>query len=376
MATVAERVQDRIERARVADPPETRPFLRSRPPAAGDVVLSSNDYLALSRDARITAAIAAAVDSAPGDDLHALTDQLTRYLRAGAGIVCQSGWDANIGLLQAISEPGTPVYIDRLAHMSLRQGAVAAGAPVHTFRHNDLDHLRAQIRAHGPGIIAVDAIYSTSGCRSPLPHLCEIAEDTGGLLVVDESHSLGIEGPEGAGVVVALGLADRVPFRTASLAKTFVGRAGVVAARDPAFAGYFESASYPAVFSSGLRSHDIAGLAATLAVVRTEHHRRARLRSIAVTVRKALTALGFDLAGSDSQIVSIPTGTEAHGRAVRDILERHGILGSPFCPPATPPGGALIRLSLHAALEDRQVDRIIQACTEIRATFGVRPPGM
>lgn len=380
MATVAERLKDRIESFRgdraIGD--QGRPFLHGRVPRVGDVVLTSNDYLAVSGDRRIAqasaAALARAADPAHGAGAaNALAERLARHMRAGAGIVCQSGWEANIGLLQAIADPETPVHIDEKAHMSLRQGAIMAGAPIHPFRHNDPGHLRAQLEAHGSGIVAVDAICSTSGSRSPLPEMCDIAEETGSMLVVDESHSLGIEGPEGAGAVVSLGLAARVPFRTASLAKAFAGRAGFVAVHDPGFVGYFASASHPAVFSSALRAHDLAGLAATLDVIRAADRQRNRLRDISVCVRNALTAMGFDLAGSGSQIVSVPTGPEAHALAVRDILERHGVLGSPFCAPATPPGHSLIRFSLHAALSERDVGRIILACADIRDRLGATP---
>jgi CAI-1 autoinducer synthase len=160
-----------------------------------------------------------------------------------------------------------------------------------------------------------------------------------------------------------------VPFRTASLAKAFVGRAGLVTALDRDFAPYFESVAHPAIFSSALRPHDIAGLTATLDVIRAEDGRRTRLRDIACTVRNALAHIGFDLTGTDSHIVSLPTGTEAGGRAVRAILEAHGVRGAPFCPPATPPGTSLIRLSLHSALTAEQIERTIAACAQVHAEY-------
>ncbi|MBU3066348.1 aminotransferase class I/II-fold pyridoxal phosphate-dependent enzyme [Nocardia sp. NEAU-G5] len=382
MVTVAARIRDRIEHfyaERATGAPGTRPFLHGRRPTAADVVLTGNDYLALAGDRDIAAAAAAAAHSdaaapQPGPDQSMLERRLARYMHAGAGVVCQSGWDANLGLLQAIADPRTQVHIDAKAHMSLRQGAIAAGAPIRTFRHHDPGHLRAQIATHGPGIIAVDAICSTSGSHSPLPELCRVAEDTGSVLVVDESHSLGIDGPHGTGTVVALGLTERVAFRTASLAKAFAGRAGFIAVHDPDFVDYFRSASYPAVFSSALRYPDIVGLAATLDAVRAADDRRTRVHEVSIAVRKAMADLGFDLSGSDSQIVAVPTGPETHALRVRDILERHGVLGAPFCAPATPSDRTLIRFSLHAALTDRDVDRILMACNEIRYKLGAAPP--
>ncbi|PSR65491.1 MULTISPECIES: aminotransferase class I/II-fold pyridoxal phosphate-dependent enzyme [Nocardia] len=370
MATVAERVQQHIGRGHAAEMREARMFLRGPGTAATDIGLSTSDYLALSGDRRITAAMSEALLTPIEPEPGPLARRLADYTHSATAVVCQSGWAANFGLLQAIAAPGVPIHVGENTHMSWRQAALAAAAPLHTFGHNDPARLAAQIRAHGPGIIAVDAIDNTTGTPSPLAALCDVADETGSLLVVDESHSLGVVGPHGAGAVVALGLTRRVPFRTASLAKAFVGRAGLVTALDPEFAPYFESVSYPAIFSSGLRSHDIAGLSATLEVIRAEDGRRARLCEIAHTVRKALARTGFDTAGVDSHIIAVPAGTEADGRAVRTILEAHGVLGAPFCPPATPAGRSLIRLSLHAALTAEQIGRIITACEQVHAVYG------
>ena len=369
MATVAERVQQRIDRARTADLGQARMFLRGPSTAPTDIRLSTSDYLALAHDERITTAMTAALRTRAEFEPGPLARQLAHYTHSAAAVICQSGWEANAGLLQAIAAPGIPIYVEESTHMSWRQAALAAAVPLHTFGHDDPTRLAARIRALGPGIIAVDAIDNTTGARSPLAALCDVADETGSILVVDESHSLGVDGPHGAGAVVALGLTQRVPFRTASLAKTFAGRAGLVTALDPGFAGYFESVAYPAIFSTALRSHDIAGLSATLEVIRAEDRRRIRLREIARTVRKALAHIGFEVAETDSHIVPLLTGTAARGRAVRTILEAHGVLGAPFCPPATPRGRALIRLSLHAALTAGQVERIITACERIHVEF-------
>ncbi|MFI5779525.1 alpha-hydroxyketone-type quorum-sensing autoinducer synthase [Nocardia sp. NPDC051570] len=384
--TVAARLQDRIDhfhRDRVAGEWGNRHILHGRGPGPDSVRVHSNDYLALSGHPRIAAAMAEALTGrsriASGAFLHGehsqlrLEHALAEYLRAPGGVLCQSGWDANTGLLQSISDPATPVYIDYIAHMSLWHGARLAGSPIHPYRHNSPSHLREQIWRHGPGVIVADSIYSTNGSRCPLAALCEIAEDTGCLLVVDESHSLGIDGPAGSGMVVEQGLVERVHFRTASLSKAFAGRAGFVTAGSPEFVDYFKMESYPAVFSSTLLPHDIAGLATTLDVIRDSDQRRHRLREVSATIRTALRELGFDLEDSDSHIVPVLTGPDSHAIAIRDFLEERGVFGSPFCPPATSHHRTLIRLSLHAALTDIQVDRIIQACTDIRDTFGAVP---
>ncbi|WP_061294359.1 alpha-hydroxyketone-type quorum-sensing autoinducer synthase [Herbidospora cretacea] len=369
-ARVRARVE-RFHRHRVAGEWSGRELLSGRSPQPGDVRVDSNDYLALAGDERVAKRMADCLLG--GQDQVVPEEDLTSHLRARAGVLCQSGWDANLGLLQAIADEHTPVYVDQLAHMSLAAGAKLARAPLRPFRHNDLGHLRRRIERHGPGVVAVDALYSTNGSLCPLAEMCDLVEETGCVLVVDESHSLGTSGPLGAGLVVELGLTGRVHFRIASLSKAFAGRAGFVAAQDPAFVPYFRLESFPAVFSSRLLPHDLAGLAATLEAVRTDEWRRDRLREVSAWVREEVAELGFDLEGSASQIVALQTGTERHTIDVRESLEEHGVFGSVFAPPATARNRSLIRLSLHCGLGDDDVTRIVEACRDVRDRFGVEP---
>ncbi|MFE0099045.1 alpha-hydroxyketone-type quorum-sensing autoinducer synthase [Streptomyces sp. NPDC059009] len=362
---------------------------RGRAPGPESVLLTSNDYLALAADPRIaksmgdcladvgTGVLASGV-LLHGDHPQLLLEQgLAAHLGMPAGILCQSGWDANLGLLQSVADRTTPVYIDLIAHMSLWQGARDAGAPVYGFRHNDPAHLRRKTAEHGPGVICVDSVYSSNGSLCPLGEICDVAEESGSVLVVDESHSLGTHGAHGEGLTAGLGLAHRVHFQVASLSKAFAGRAGFVACCDPEFVDYFRFESYPAIFSSTLLPHDVAGLATALEAVRTDDWRRTRLREISTRVRDEIGGLGYELQGSDSQIVSLQTGPDRGGIQVRDLLEERGVFGSMFFAPAVPNNRTLVRFSLHSALTDDDVTRLVDACRDIRDTYAtIWPKGL
>ncbi|KUL43829.1 hypothetical protein ADL22_13180 [Streptomyces sp. NRRL F-4489] len=370
----------RMERhaTRVREDWEGRHIFDGASPGRDAVVVSTNDYLRLAREPRIVEAMAGALLAEGnstlmsgaylrGDHPHLLLEaELARHMGAAAGILTQSGWAANTGLLQAIAGPDMPVYIDVLAHMSLWEGARQAGAPLYRFRHNDPAHLRRRVTAHGPGIVLVDSVYSTDGTVCPLVDVAELTSETGCVLVVDESHSLGTHGALGEGLVAHLGLGHLVHFRTASLSKAFAGRAGLIAGNTPEFTDYFKLEAHPAIFSSTLLPHDIAGLEATLSVVREVAQRRERLASVSARVRSQLTALGIDVRHSRSQIIALEGGTDRQTMALRDALEERGVFGSVFCPPATPRARSLVRLSLHAALSDTDVERLVDACRATR----------
>ncbi len=116
---------------------------------------------------------------------------------------------------------------------------------------------------HGPGVVVVDSVYSTTGAVARLPEIVEVAERHDCMILVDESHSLGTHGPGGRGLCAMLGLTDRVHFITASLAKAFAGRAGFFT-MPAELRNYLMCHSHPSIFSSCLLPHDVAGLAATL----------------------------------------------------------------------------------------------------------------
>ena len=373
---------EKYYRERVRDTWAGGHIMRGRQPGPDALQLCSNDYLALARHPRILRAMS---DSILRDGNGLLMSgifvhgacphiefehNLAEFMQAEAGVLCQSGYSANTGLIQVIADEQTPVYADMMAHMSLWEGIRLAGAKPVTVYHNDVEHLERQILRHGPGVVVVDSIYSTTGSVAPLREIVEICEAQGCILVADESHSLGTHGPNGEGLVVELGLAGRVHFRTASLAKAFAGRAGFVTC-SRRFAEYFKSESNPAIFSSTLLPHDIRGLDATLSVIRQEGWRRDRLRANAAYLRNELDALGYNLNDSECQIVSLESGSEQNTIALRDALESRGIFGAIFCAPATPKSRALMRFSVHSGLADDDLERVVRACRDIRDELDV-----
>jgi CAI-1 autoinducer synthase len=352
-------------------------LLRGATPGPDALHLSSNDYLCLATEYFLIEAQARAMLSTRhqllmsaiflhGDTPMARLEQrLACYMGAQDSILCQSGWAANTGLLQAIANKDIPVYLDILAHMSLWQGAHAAGARAIAFAHNDATHAQRQITKHGRGVIAVDAVYSTNGSLCPLADFAEVAQRHDCVLVVDESHSLGTHGPQGAGLVAEYRLSDKVHFQTASLAKALAGRAGVITCPS-SFKDYFAMESYPAIFSSSLLDHELTWFEQAMDFVQHADERRSRLRSMTHRVRSALAESGYDISAGTEQIIALEPGFELLTLRLRDALQARGIFGSVFCAPATGLNRSLMRLSLNSGLTDEEVDRLIKACADIR----------
>jgi CAI-1 autoinducer synthase len=373
------RLQERIDRdywPRVKDQWHGKFILHGSSATPSSIHLDGNDYLSLTGHSHIVQAQSKCLNESSEQvvqsgvflqDAHPSRDfekKLAVYLRKDNGILCQSGYMANIGLLQAIADKETPVYVDSLAHASLWEGVHAARAVPQMFRHNDPDHLERQIKKGGAGVIIVDSVYSTTGALCPLIAMVELSERYGCMIVVDESHSLGTHGPQGAGLCAELDLSHRVHFVTTSLAKSFAGRAGFLTIPSE-LRNYVLTTSFPNIFSSGLLPYEIEGLSATLDVIKTSDEARVRLHSHTRRLRAALTSIGYPIHQGTEQIISLEAGTEPDTMFLRDRLEEHDVIGAIFCAPATSRNRAMVRLTVNAGLSDDDLSRIEAAAAKI-----------
>jgi len=348
------------------------------PPQAGAVMLAGNDYLCIANEPALIDAQVRTLQGTQGQMLmssvflqegsfqHRLEAKLAAFMQAEDGVLAQSGWAANVGLLQSIAEPGIPVYLDMLAHASLWEGVQSAQALPVPFLHNSPAHLERQIEKHGGGVIVIDALYSTNGSVAPLLEFVELAERSGSILIVDESHSLGTHGPGGAGLVVQEGLTERVHFRTASLAKAFAGRAGFITCSSH-FKGYFLSSSRPAIFSSCLLNHELAWFDAAVDFISRADDRRAALHRNTQEVRARLSELGYCIDDGTEQIIALEAGPEPKTLVLRKALEARGIYGAVFCAPATAKNRSLVRLTLNSGMTQEEIEKLVAACADMRS---------
>jgi CAI-1 autoinducer synthase len=353
-----------------------RPLLNGRNPGTNSVRLNGNDYLGLTGNPEIIQAqmhalkndtsfvIQSSVFLHSEHPVRNLERSLAQWLGKEDGLICQSGYAANIGLIQSIADKETPIYLDSLAHASLWEGARAAGATAYAFRHNDPTHLDRMMAKHGSGLVVVDSVYSTTGAICPLLDILHITEKHCSMILVDESHSLGTHGPQGAGLCAELNISHRVHFISASLAKAFAGRAGYFT-MSAEMRQYIVMTSFPTIFSSCLLPHEIAGLAATLCVIKKSDAERARLKQLSHRLRSSLASMGYPIHQGTQQIIALEAGTEPNTMDLRDQLEARDVFGAIFCAPATSKNRAMVRLTLSSALTDAEIDHVEQAAAEV-----------
>ncbi|KTD13035.1 alpha-hydroxyketone-type quorum-sensing autoinducer synthase [Legionella jamestowniensis] len=359
-------------------------ILKGKTPAKNALMLTSNDYLHISRHPElINAQIRAMMTYGNGqmqspvfltDDslLAACEQQFANFTGYPACLLAQSGWCANIGLIQALASRDLPIYLDFYAHMSFWEGVKAASAKPIPFQHNSIASLEKRLQRYGSGIIAIDSVYSTTGTISPIKDYVALAKKYNCLLIVDESHSLGTHGPQGSGLVAALGLTNEVDIITASLAKALSGRGGVILANH-SLIELIRYTALPTIFSSTLLPHDLAGFKASISIITKEEWRREKLHSNAIFLRTSLEQAGFYLGGSNSQIIPLHAGTEANTIWLRNALEKADIHGAVFCAPATPKNNALIRLSVNTNHQQGELLKVVDCLLAIKKSGPVLP---
>lgn len=369
---------ERYYRGRVEREWSGRHPMKGRTPWPGAVQMRTNDYLSIAGDPRIIQAEIDALRSHGHGDavsrvwmhqekdiVRAFETELAALMGAEDAVLASSGYTANLGLIQAIADKDTTIYVDRKAHMSLWEGIKSSGATPHAFRHNDPNHLAHLVRLHGPGLVIVDALYSTDGAICPLADMLEVTEAGGCAMILDETHSFGAQGPDGAGLAAALGLSSRIHFRTIGMSKAVASRGGaVVCSRRNA--EFFRYEAFPAIFSTAVLQHEVAGYSAVLDIFKSDGWRRERLHANHAYLKAGLDALGYNVDVSKAQIIALEAGEFDLTIRLRDALEERGVFGSFFLAPAVPDRRCLIRFTVNTSLTREQLDHVIRVCADIR----------
>ena len=340
--------------------------------------LSSNDYLGLSRDPRlIDATQKAAARWGVGAGASRLVaghlalhreveDSLAAFKGTEAAVIFSTGYMANLGVVSALVGPGDTVFCDKLNHASIYDGIKLAGANLARFPHRDLNRLENLLQKAGAGrrLIVTDSVFSVDGDLAPLKELVELKDRYGAGLMVDEAHATGVLGPRGAGLAEELGLTPRVEVHMGTFSKA-LGSLGGYVAGDRRLIDYLHNRARSFIYSTAPPPPVLGAIGAALQVVAQEPRRRNYLLAEAKTFREELQRAGFDLLGSETQIVPVLVGENARTLELAGRLRERGLLAVAFRPPTVTPGRARVRFSLSAAHSWEDLAAARQAILEV-----------
>jgi len=344
--------------------------------------LCSNDYLGLSTDPRLReAAIAALAAGVPvastGSRLlsgnaaiwEELEAEFARFIRTEAALFFSSGYAANMGLLSALLHPEDVVFSDQSNHASIVDGIRLSRARKVIFPHLDLNFLEDALRhsndSAGQKFIVVESVFSMDGDRAPLDDLLKLAGRFGAELIVDEAHATGVFGPQGRGLVAAMGGTRRVLATVHPCGKALASAGAFVCCAET-LKQYLINRARSFIFSTALPPYFAAQVRRAVAIVAEADAERKRLEGLAGFLRRELRQAGFDTGSSDSQIVPVLLGGNDTAVYYAGELCRQGFAVRPIRPPTVAAGTSRLRLSLNVNLPAEILERLASALAAAR----------
>jgi len=349
------------------------------------IMLGSNNYLGLTHHPKVLEAAARALarygSGCTGSrflngtlDLHAqLETALAEFLGKEDCLVFSTGYQANLGLISGLVGRGELVYLDKLDHASIVDGAKMSYGDTLRFNHGDLaglDRMIERTRNNRGALIVVDGVYSMEGDIANVPELVRIARKYGIALALDDAHSIGVLGPRGDGTAAHFGLVDEVDLVAGTFSKSLASIGGFVAGSENVV-HFLKHHSRPLIFTASLPPSNTAGVLAALHVLQAEPQRRDSLWANTRRLQEGMRQLGYNIGETETPIVPVLIGPmETTFRFWRKLFDA-GVFTNPVMPPAVPPSQCRLRTSLMATHTFEQIDFCLEQFARIGKDLGV-----
>nr|WP_221931515.1 glycine C-acetyltransferase [Aliidiomarina halalkaliphila] len=305
-----------------------------------------------------------------------LEQKLSEFLGTEDTILYSSCFDANAGLFETLLGPEDAIVSDALNHASIIDGVRLCKAKRYRYANNDMTDLEAQLKqAKADGarniMIATDGVFSMDGIIANLPALCDLADEYGAIVMVDDSHAVGFVGKGGRGTHEFHQVMDRVDIITGTLGKALGGASGGFTAAKKEVVEWLRQRSRPYLFSNSLAPSIVAASIKVLEMLSQGDELRQRLLDNSQYFREKMTAAGFTLAGADHAIIPVMLGDAKLASKMADRMLQEGVYVIGFSFPVVPKGQARIRTQMSAAHTKEQLDRAIAAFIKVGKELNV-----
>lgn len=337
----------------------------------------SNDYLGFSRNEEIKKSVEQQVKNADlgstgsrlisGNSAKAerLEEKVAAFHLAEAGLLFNSGYNANLGILSSVPTRSDTIIYDQLSHASIREGIQLSMARAYSFRHNDVKHLKQKLdKASGNIFVVVESIYSMDGDEAPLSGIVKTLEGYPAALIVDEAHGTGVIGENGVGLVQEKGLEKRVWARVMTFGKAIGGHGAMILGNDT-LKNYLINFSRSFIYTTALPAHSLAvieaayeALESTNAVEQLKHkiclfkeHLSSNAKNRFINSRSAIQSL---LVGGNSATKQLAGQLQASGFDVKAILH-----------PTVPKGEERLRICLHTYNSSQEIKALADCINKV-----------
>jgi glycine C-acetyltransferase len=347
--------------------------------------LSSNNYLGLTTHPRLKTAMIEATEKwgagsgavrtiAGTMTVHEeLERRLAAFKHTEASLVFQSGFTANLGVLQSLVKEGDVIISDELNHASIIDGIRLSKAERSIFKHRDMDDLERHLEMHREKrvkLVVTDGVFSMDGDIAPLPAIVERAERFGALVMVDDAHASGVLGQNGRGSVNYFGLDGRVDLQMGTLSKA-IGVLGGYVAAPQTVRDFLIHRARPFLFSTSHPPGVAAACIAAIDVLLAEPERIDRLWKNTKRFKDGLKRLGFETGASETPITPVIVGKGSVAMDFSDRLFKLGVFAQGIGFPTVAEGRARIRTIVTSVHTEAQLDRALEAFARAGKELGV-----
>jgi len=342
------------------------------------IVLCSNNYLGLASHPEVMAAAVMGIGRYGAGTASVrficgtlkchreIEEKIARFVGTPAALTYTSCWAANEAVFPTLVGPDDVILSDELNHASIIDSIrlVSKAIPREVYKHSDLGDLDAKLKAHAGKAcrwVVTDGVFSMEGDVAKLPELVRLCREHNAMLVVDDSHGVGVLGGGGRGTPEHFGLHGQIDMLTGTLGKALGGAAGGYVAASQAAIDVLQQRARPSLFSNALPATIACSAMKAIEIVEREPQRVAKLHANVRRIREGLTRLGFQLHNSPTAIIPIMIGDEADAIAKSKRLMELGVMVIGFGYPVVPKGQARLRVQVSAALEEEHLQRALDA---------------
>jgi len=306
----------------------------------------------------------------------AFEEQLAKFFGFDDAITFSSGYLANVGVVRMLvdrfpyfhmwGEDEGIILSDELNHASIIDSARLAKSPHEKYPHSDMHALEKLLKAHRKSrkLIVTDGVFSMDGDIAKLPEIASLAEAYDALVMVDDSHGVGVLGPNGQGAAHLLGVERRIDIIMGSFTKAFGSIGGFIVA-NKTITDYLRITARSYIFSDPIPPSLVAGLMEQTRKIQNGANLRENACGSAEYLRSELSRRGFTVLGKQTTIVPLLIGSEKKAISFSNELTKAGILAPCIRRPAVQEGKERLRFSVTALHERADLDRLIGECERI-----------
>ena len=370
----------------IAGPQQAAIDVRSNGNTTEVLNLCANNYLGLANHPEVIAAAHKALDEfgygmasvrfiCGTQTIHKeLEARISQFLGTEDTILYPSCFDANGGLFETLLGPEDAVISDALNHASIIDGIRLCKAGRYRYTNNDMDDLRTQLESAQKAnakLIVTDGVFSMDGTIANLGAICDLADEFGALTMIDDCHAAGFLGKRGRGTHEYRDVMGRIDIITGTLGKALGGASGGYTSGRKEIVGWLRQRSRPYLFSNSVAPMIAAASIAVLDLLERDNSLQQQLHENAAYFRAQMTERGFDLKPGEHPIIPVMLGDARLATQMADKLLERGIYVIGFSFPVVPKGEARIRTQMSAGLNRAQLDKAIQAFTDVGRELGV-----